>query len=698
MSGVPLGFGLVAVLFAGAAPASRAVGSSHLDLADLAPGRPRNVSATALSSRRVQLTWDAVISVPAVKHYRIYRANGPIFTSTTTGFIDTTVQPNTSYSYRVSAVDSLNQEGPLSTPRADVTTPLPDNTPPTQPTGLTATSIGATHVDLQWVAASDPESGVASYNIYRDGAQVGSSTSTTFSDTGLQVNRTYVYEVSAVNGDGLEGARSFRIAVTTFDNTPPTAPTGLTAAAAGATQVDLSWTAASDPESGVASYNIYRDGAQVGSSTSTSFSDTGLSGNTTYTYQVSAVNGAGTEGALSTAVTVQTDDDTPPTAPSGLSAKAVAHDQVDLSWAAASDPESGVARYNIYRNGTVVGSSTSTSFSDTGLTGSTQYSYQVTAVNGDGLEGPPTATVVVTTPRPPDTTPPTVPTGLGATATSPTRVNLTWGASSDPESGVASYNIYRDGAQVGSSTSTSFTDTGVQGGTTYSYQVSAVNGEGLESGRSAAANVTTPAPADTTPPTVPTGLAASTPSPTSVDLTWNASSDPESGVATYNIYRDGTIAGSSTTTSFTDGSVQAGATYSYRVSAINGDGVESAQSSPLSVTTPSGGDASPPTVPGGLVVTPAGPTRVTLVWSTATDPESGVANYRIYRNGAFRATSTTTAFADTTVVANTQYTYQVSAVNGAGVEGGRSAPVTVTTPRVADTIPPAAPTRLRIVP
>jgi chitodextrinase len=693
-----LGLVLLTVVLAGAAPAPRSGASPDADRTTVAPSKPRNVAATALSSRRVRITWDAVVSQPPVKHYVIYRGDGPVFTSTTTSFIDTTVQPVTTYSYRVSAVDSLDQEGPRSTPPTTVTTPLPDITPPTQPTGLTATSIGATSVDLRWAPASDPETGIASYNIYRDGAQVGSSSTTTFSDTGLQVNQTYSYQVSAVNGEGLEGALSVRILATTFDNTPPTAPTALAAIAAGATQVDLSWTAASDPESGVDSYNIYRDGAIVGSNTTTTFSDTGLSGNTTYTYEVSAVNGAGTEGALSASVTVQTADDTPPTAPSGLAAQAVAHDRVALTWTAASDPESGVASYNIYRDGSIVGSSTTTSFSDTGLTGSTQYSYQVTAVNGDGLEGPPTATVVVTTLPPPDTTPPTVPTGLAASATSPTSVTLTWSASSDPESGVDSYNIYRDGARVGSSTNTTFTDGGVRGGNTYRYQVSAVNGEGLESGLSTAVSVTTPAPADTTPPTVPADLAASATSPTSVTLTWSASSDPESGVDSYNIYRDGARVGSSTSTSFMDAGLQASTTYSYQISAINGEGIESARSAPLSITTPASADTSPPTVPAGLVVTPEGPTRVTLTWSAATDPESGVASYRIYRNGAVRATSTTTTFADTTVVANTQYSYQVSAVNGAGLESARSAAVNVTTPRVADTTPPAPPTRLRIVP
>lgn len=602
LSSAPLALGMVTWVIVGVAlPTHPHASAGH---ASAVPDEPKNVVATALSSRRVQVTWDAVISSPAVKHYNIYRADGPVFSSTTTSFIDTAVQPTATYAYRVSAVDSLDQEGPLSIPPAFVTLPPADNTPPSTPTGLTATFIGATRVDLSWAAASDPETGVASYNIYRNGIQIGSSGTTAFSDTGLQVNQSYTYHVSAVNGDGLEGAMSSPIVATTFDNTPPTVPTGLTASAAGPSTVDLSWSPASDPESGVASYNIYRDGALIGSSGTTTFSDTGLSGNTTYTYEVSAVNGAGAEGGLSAAVTVRTADDTPPTAPSGLTAQAVAHDRVDLAWAAASDPESGVASYNIYRDGALVGSSTTTAFSDRGLQGSTSYGYHVTAVNGDGLEGPPTATVRVTTPPPPDTTPPTVPTGLSASATSPSSVDLTWSASSDPESGVASYNVYRDGARVGSSAGTSFTDTGVQAGTTYSYQVSAINGEGLESGRSAAAGITTPNPADSSPPTVPGGLVATPQGPTRVTLTWNASTDPESGVASYRIYRNGAFRATSATTTFADTTVVANTLYSYQVSAVNGGGVESARSAPAIVTTPRVADTIPPAPPTRLRILP----------------------------------------------------------------------------------------------
>ncbi|MCI0439837.1 MAG: fibronectin type III domain-containing protein, partial [Chloroflexi bacterium] len=95
------------------------------------------------------------------------------------------------------------------------------------------------------------------------------------------------------------------------------------------------------------------------------------------------------------------EDTTPPSAPFDLSADPVSHSRIDLSWSAASDPESGVSSYTIYRDGANIGSSTDTSFSDTGLTQSTTYSYEVSANNGAGLEGPESSAVTATTPDEP---------------------------------------------------------------------------------------------------------------------------------------------------------------------------------------------------------------------------------------------------------------------------------------------------------
>ena len=88
-----------------------------------------------------------------------------------------------------------------------------------------------------------------------------------------------------------------------------------------------------------------------------------------------------------------------------------------------------------------------------------------------------------------DTTPPSVPTGLAATPGN-AQVSLRWTASTDPDDAVASYNVYRDGAKVGSPSGTSFTDTGLTNGITYSYQVSAVDTHGNASGLSSAVSAT----------------------------------------------------------------------------------------------------------------------------------------------------------------------------------------------------------------
>ncbi len=98
-----------------------------------------------------------------------------------------------------------------------------DYTPPSTTDTLIALALSESQINLTWQAADDPESGISKYNVYRDSAKVGQSTTTSYSDIGLNENTTYTYEVSAVNGAGLEGLKSSQDQATTFaDNTPPT--------------------------------------------------------------------------------------------------------------------------------------------------------------------------------------------------------------------------------------------------------------------------------------------------------------------------------------------------------------------------------------------------------------------------------------------------------------------------------------------
>ena len=102
---------------------------------------------------------------------------------------------------------------------------------------------------------------------------------------------------------------------------------------------------------------------------------------------------------------------------------------------------------------------------------------------------------------PPDTTPPTTPGNVQATAVSGTQINVTWAASSD-NVGVAGYRVYRNGNQVGSTTTTlTYSDTGLTPSTQYSYTVVAFDAAGNVSSPSSPASATT-LPSDTIPPAV----------------------------------------------------------------------------------------------------------------------------------------------------------------------------------------------------
>jgi predicted phage tail protein len=193
-----------------------------------------------------------------------------------------------------------------------------------------------------------------------------------------------------------------------------------------------------------------------------------------------------------------------------------------------------------------------------------------------------------------DTTPPTVPGSVTAQAVSGTSVTVSWSASTDNTS-VASYRVRRDGVDVSGATALTvltFTETGLAAGT-YGYTVSAVDAAGNRSGESPVASVTL-TPPDTTPPPVPTGLAA-TAGTAQVGLSWTAVS--ASDLAGYRVYRwtaaapTHTLVGSPTTAAFTDSGVTAGTAYSYAVRSIDQTGNLSAESGTATATptAPSGG-------------------------------------------------------------------------------------------------------------
>src|SRR5205807_4403233 len=120
--------------------------------------------------------------------------------------------------------------------------------------------------------------------------QVGTSTTTAYSDTGLSASTSYSYRVQASGPGGLS-PYSNTASPTTLPQ-PPTAPSSLTATAANSSQINLTWTASSGA---VTSYLVERcqepgcsNFAQVGTSPSAAYIDTGLFASKSYTYRVQA--------------------------------------------------------------------------------------------------------------------------------------------------------------------------------------------------------------------------------------------------------------------------------------------------------------------------------------------------------------------------------------------------------------------------
>ncbi|MSR09200.1 MAG: hypothetical protein EXR82_06670 [Gammaproteobacteria bacterium] len=356
--------------------------------------------------------------------------------------------------------------------------------------------------------------------------------------------------------DRLGRSRQDSVAVTytpPADTTPPAAPGSLGATATSGTQINLTWGAASDSV-GVTGYALERcqgagctSFAQIATATATTFSNTALAAGTTYRYRVRARDAANNLSAYSPTATASTPaaaDATAPTAPGSLGATATSSTQINLSWGAASDSV-GVTGYALEQcqgasctSFTQIATATSTTFSNTGLAGGTTYRYRVRAWDAANNLGAYSPAATATTPAAADTTAPTAPGNLGATATSSTQINLTWGAASDSV-GVTGYALERcQGAsctnftQITTATGTTFSNTGLTGGTTYRYRVrarDAANNLGAYSPTATAAT-----PAANSPPVISGSSGTTVVAGTAYAFTPTAS-DPDGQTLTFSV-------------------------------------------------------------------------------------------------------------------------------------------------------------------
>ena len=610
--------------------------------------------------------------------------------ATTTTYTKTGLTNSTAYTFQVRAVNASG-DGVASDEASATPKPVP-----AAPTGLAATARDQA-VDLTWTKTTDTTVTGYEYQWKTGGAWGAAWTAITDSDkdtvsyrvTGLTNNTAHQLRIRAVNSYG-DGTASASVSATPVP--PPSAPTGLTATAQSAGAL-LDWDNANDDTITRWQFRYKTTGGYTGwfsipnsGALTTSYTKTGLTNGTEHTFQVRAVNPSG-NGAPSSEASA-----TPrptPTAPD-LKSATPGHAQVTLSWTYSGSVSSTSYQYSkdggyTWTSATVSGTVGAITFTVTGLTNGTEYTFKVRGVNsyGNGAESAGVKATPIARPA--------KPTGFTATAKHRS-VDLAWTAPGDSTITGWEYQYKTDGAygswtDVPNSTAstTSYTVTGLTNDTAHAFKVRAVNA----SGDGAASDEATATPKSS--PAKPTGLTA-TAKAASVDLAWT---NPNDDTINKWEYRKKSTAGygswtqmstSDTATSYTVTGLTNDTAYTFQIRASNAYGA-SAESDEATATP----TVVKPAKPTGFTAT-AKNASVILAWDDPGDNTIIRWEYRYKTTfgytGWFSIPSSgaaTTAYTKTGLTNDTEHTFQVRAVSSTG--NGAPSDEKKATPRPVPTAP-----------
>src|SRR5437667_167665 len=287
------------------------------------------------------------------------------------------LKPGTLYHFRVHSTDASN----YSVASSDLTlTTAADTTPPTVSISSPVNGVTVSGTITVTANASD-NVGVASVQFLLDGANLGSlDTASPYSvswNTATASNASHA--LSAIAKDAAGNSTTSAGVTVTVNNAPATPPSITTQPAnqtvtAGQTARFTVVAAGTTP----LGYQWQKNGASIAGATAASYTTPATTtADSGATFRVVVTNTAGTVTSSAATLTVNADT-TAPTVPAGLSATAASSAQINLTTTASTGTARLTGQYQ-YRGGSMAGTSTTTSYSDTGLTASTTYSYTVAA-------------------------------------------------------------------------------------------------------------------------------------------------------------------------------------------------------------------------------------------------------------------------------------------------------------------------------
>ncbi len=594
-----------------------------------APAAPTGLTTSGITQTAITLSWTKSAGATA---YKVQVDSGTVVTlGDVATHTFTGLSANKQYPLQVIA---SNSGGDSAAATVSAST-LPNA--PAAPTGLATSGITQTAITLSWTKST----GATAYKVQVDSgavATLGDVATHTF--TGLSAGTSYTLKVIASNSGGDSAAATVSASTNNVPAPPaaPSAPTGLTTSGITQTAITLSWT----KSTGATAYKV-----QVDSGTVTTLGDvathtfSGLSAGTTYTLKVIASNSGGDSAAATVSASTLPNA---PAAPTGLTTSGITQTAITLSWT----KSAGATGYKLQvDSGAVVTLGDVATHTFSGLSANTQYTLKVIATNADGDS---TAASVSASTLP---NAPSAPTGLSTSGITQTAITLSWTKSA----GATGYKV-----QVDSGTVTTLGDvathtfSGLSAGTSYTLKVIATNAGGDSAAASISAN---------TLPAVPTGLATSGITQTSITLTWTKSTGATGYDVKLSTANSWTALGDVATYSF--GNLSANTQYTLQVRANNSAGATAAASASARTLS-----AQPAALASPTSVTTSGisQTSITLNWSKS----SGATSYEV-RGGALNAWTDAGDVATYTfsgLSADSPYTLQVRAKNSQRTSAGVS--------------------------
>ncbi|ESU21827.1 hypothetical protein FCR2A7T_02850 [Flavobacterium cauense R2A-7] len=419
-----------------------------------APSAPTSLTASGTTTTTTNLSWTAATDNVGVTGYDVYRGTTLLGTVATTTYNVTGLTAATAYTFSVKAKDAAGNVSAASNTVNVTTLAVSDTTAPSAPTSLTASGTTQTTTNLSWTAATDNVA-VTGYDVYQGATLLGTVATTTYNVTGLTATTAYTFSVKAKDAAGNVSAASNTVNVTTLAataayctaqgnsvadeqigrvqigtiNNASTGGTGytdftsistnLTKGATATITVTPTWTSTAYAEGYAVwiDYNGDKDFDDAGELvwSNAAVSTTPVSGTFTVSATATATStrmrvsmryntipaacGAFDYGQVedyTVNLVAGTADTTAPTAPTSLTASGTTQTTTNLSWTAATD-NVGVTGYDVYRGTTLLGTVTATTYTATGLTAATAYTFSVKAKDAAGNVSAASNTVNVTT-------------------------------------------------------------------------------------------------------------------------------------------------------------------------------------------------------------------------------------------------------------------------------------------------------------